>query len=253
MARKIVITSGKGGVGKTTISFLLGRELSKMGNRVVILDVDIGLNNLDVVSGVEKKVVFDIVDVAKQKCRKEQALTEVDGCFNLYIMPSAHPNNVGKVDVAEFKSVVESLERGFDFLIIDCPAGIDYGFLRAVCLASEAIIVSTPHISALRDAAKVSEILSSFNLSSVSLIINRNIEDFVRSKKQLNPFEIAKTLELNLLGVVDENKDILVVSSLNGDLNGVEESGLLDIKNIAKNVFNGQFLQKNVKSFSFGD
>lgn len=246
MARKIVLTSGKGGVGKTTLCFLLGKALAQKGNKVVLFDVDIGLNNLDVVSGVEKRVVFDIVDVAQLKCRARQAVLQVDGCSNLFVLPSAHPSNVGKVDLNGIQRVIESLDRHFDYILIDCPAGIDYGFLRAVFCANEAIIVSTPHISALRDASKVGQVLASLNLSNVSLVLNRVNLGLVQSKKQLNPFEIAKVLNFPLCGIVEESTDISFASSVVGDLGNVEIAGQKGLLSFADNVLNNLCLKQKV-------
>ena len=164
MARKIVITSGKGGVGKTTICAILGQVLAQKGYKVVLLDVDIGLNNLDVIAGIDEKVVYDVVDILEGKCRPIQALIRDSNNPNLFILPSAHPYNVGKVDSSALKEIVEYFSQGFDFILIDCPAGIDLGFQRAVFCASEAIIVTTPHIPAIRDANKVASILNGCNI-----------------------------------------------------------------------------------------
>lgn len=247
MARKIVLTSGKGGVGKTTLCFLLGRILAKKGNKVVLFDVDIGLNNLDVVSGVEKKVVFDIVDVALNKCRASQAVLDVDGCFNLFILPSAHPNNVGKVDLCGIQRVIEKLDKHFDYILIDCPAGIDYGFLRAVFCANEAIIVSTPHISALRDASKVGQILAGLRVENVSLVLNRVDFDLVRIKKQLDPFDVASTLNLPLSGIVAESGEILTASSIVGDLCHIKAEQQNGMQTFANNILNSLHLNSKQK------
>lgn len=251
MARKIVITSGKGGVGKTTVCFLLGKMLANRGNRVVLFDVDIGLNNLDVVSGVEKKVVFDIVDVALNKCRVNQALVDVCGCDNMFILPSAHSENMGKVDLNGIQHVVDSLDKNFDYILIDCPAGIDYAFLRAVFCANEAIIVSNPQISALLDASKVSQVLATLNLVGVSLLLNRVDYNLVKSKKQLNPLDIAQTLNLPLIGVLEENSDILVASSLVGDLSSVPLGKMSGLNDILCNIINGTFINEKKTNFMF--
>ena len=150
MARKIVVTSGKGGVGKTTLSANLGNYLATNGYKVVVMDLDIGLNNLDVVLGVESKVVFDIFDVLNNRCRARQALIQDSQNPYLFIMPSNHSNT--NLTKAEIKKVVNELDDFFDFILIDCPAGIEDGFNKAVSVADEAIVVVTPHISSLRDA-----------------------------------------------------------------------------------------------------
>jgi len=169
MARKIVITSGKGGVGKTTICANLGVKLANIGFRVAMLDADIGLNNLDVVMGIEDKIVFDIADVVSAKCRFKQALIQDDRYSTLYIMPSAQIDCKNLISGPQFKNVVDMLSPSFDYILIDCPAGIESGFHRAVFCANEALIIATPHISSVRDADKVLSILSNYNLHSKAL------------------------------------------------------------------------------------
>ncbi|MDD2445658.1 MAG: septum site-determining protein MinD, partial [Clostridia bacterium] len=152
MARKIVITSGKGGVGKTTICANLGVKLANLGFRVALVDVDIGLNNLDVVMGIENKIVFDLADVVSAKCRVKQALIQDDRYPTLYIMPSAQLDCKNIISGPQVKNVVDMLSSSFDYILIDCPAGVENGFHRAVFCANEALIVVTPHISSIRDA-----------------------------------------------------------------------------------------------------
>ena len=208
MARKIVITSGKGGVGKTTVCANLGVALARKNKRVVLVDVDIGLNNLDVVMGVENKVVFDIVDVIEGKCRINQALIQDFTYSNLYIMPSAHSYNKAHVTVENVKRVINKLNDYFDFILIDCPAGIDEPFKRAVCCADEAFIVVTPHLSSLRDADKVIVNLSNFNVNEFSLIVNRVRGDMVLDKEILDAKKISDVLNINLYGVIPEDDNI---------------------------------------------
>ena len=194
MARKIVITSGKGGVGKTTICANLGVALARLNQRVVLVDVDIGLNNLDVVTGIENKIVYDIVDVIENKCRIKQALVQDLNYPNLYILPSAHSYNKSQVTAENVKKVIDNLNDVFDFVLIDCPAGIDEPFKRAVCGADEAIVVVTPHLSSLRDADKVLMMLTGFNLDSVSLVVNRVRGDMILDKEMLDSNKIAEIL-----------------------------------------------------------
>ena len=213
MARKIVITSGKGGVGKTTVCANLGLHLSKLNKRVVLIDVDIGLNNLDVITGIENKIVFDIVDVIEKRCRVKQALIQDVFQQNLYIMPSAHSYNKANITAENIKIVVEILDPFFDFVLIDCPAGVDEPFHRAVYGANEAILVVTPHISSIRDADKVASLLTSYNLNSVSLIINKARGDLMLDKEMISVSEIASTLSLDVLGVVPDDDEISVGNS----------------------------------------
>ena len=214
MARRIVLTSGKGGVGKTTICANLGMSLARMGKRVVLVDVDIGLNNLDVVTGIENKIVFDIVDVIEGKCRVKQALVQDISLPNLYIMPSAHSYNKARVNAENVKKVVEALSDYFDFVLIDCPAGIDEPFRRAVYGADEAIVVVTPHLSSMRDADKVIMMLDSFNIQSSSLVVNRVRGDMVLDKEMLPASKISSLLNLHLSGVIPEDDSITTCLSL---------------------------------------
>ncbi len=212
MARKIVITSGKGGVGKTSVCANLGYSLAKLKKRVLLVDVDIGLNNLDVVMGVENKVVFDLIDVLEGKCRPKQALIRDFDNYNLYILPSVHSLNYKKIDAFFIKNAIDEMEESFDYILIDCPAGLDIPFERAVFLADEALIVSTPHISSLRDADKTLKVLSSKNINILGLVVNRVRGDMVINKEMLDPIEISKAISLPLIGILPEDDNI----SING-------------------------------------
>ncbi|MBO5102475.1 MAG: septum site-determining protein MinD [Clostridia bacterium] len=236
MARRIVITSGKGGVGKTTCSALLGAELAKLGARVVLLDCDVGLNNLDLAVGVETLVNYDIVDVVESKCRIRQALIQHPKLPLLYILPSAHCNNTGKVTGENINSILEELSKTFDYILIDCPAGIGMQFHNAVFGASEAIIVTTPHLIAVRDAGKVAHLLCGYNLVSVGLVVNRIRNDLISKKFMLSSEEIASSLDLKLLGTIHESDQITAVSSVYGNLFSIKDNTILDFQKLAKNV-----------------
>ena len=236
MARKIVITSGKGGVGKTTICANLGVALARLNKRVALVDVDIGLNNLDVVMGVENKVVFDIVDVIENKCRVKQALIQDINYPSLYIMPSAHSYNKSQVTVENVKKVIEQLDDYFDFVLIDCPAGIDEPFKRAVCGADEAIVVVTPHLSSLRDADKVLMVLSQFNIYDISLVVNRVRGDMILDKEMIDANKISEILKVKLCGIVPEDDNITSLLSIGSTVNRNCES-YVSFNMLAKNMF----------------
>ena len=208
MARKIVVTSGKGGVGKTTVAACLSAQLARRGQRVILCDADLGLNNVDVVTGVENLVTYDLVDAIEGRCRAKQALVRHENFANLYILTSSHSAPERYVSPQSFKLVIDTLAPQFDFVVIDCPAGIDDGFHRAVACADEAIVVTTPHISSLRDADKVITLLKSYELSLVSLIINKMRGDLLMSGESLSPPEIADLLKTPLLGVLPEEYSI---------------------------------------------
>jgi len=200
--RKIVITSGKGGVGKTTVTATLGRRLAKDGYRVCALDGDVGLNNLDVATGIESRVVYDMGDVLLGRCRPFQALVR-DVETDMRILPSS--NLQDDVSAQAFRGIVDSLADAFDFLLIDCPAGIEHGFHRAVSSANEAIVVTTPSASAIRDADKVLRLLDTYRLKDVSLVVNRVRHDLVRKGESLTAEEIAKLLGAKLIGVIPDD------------------------------------------------
>ncbi len=209
MSRKIVFTSGKGGVGKTTITLTLGLILAKNGYRVLIVDGDIGLNNLDVVSGVEDLIVFDLLDVLNGNCRINQALVESPLSSNLFILPSTHSLSNVNVSSQKLKEQIEGVDGIFDYIFIDCPAGVELSFHRAVSVAEEAVIIVNPSISSVRDANKVIGILKSYNLNSISLIVNRIRGDLVLLNEMYSASEIAKTLKIPLIGVIPEDDNIL--------------------------------------------
>ena len=204
MARKIVVTSGKGGVGKTTVAAALSAYLARRGQRVVLCDADLGLNNVDVVAGVENLVVYDLVDVIEGRCRAKQALVRHPECGNLYILSSTHAAPERYVSPQSLKLVLDSLAPVFDYIFIDCPAGIDEGFHRAVATAEEALVVTTPHISALRDADKVITLLKSYQFQQVALVVNKLRGDLLLTGECISPQEIAELLKTPVLGVVPE-------------------------------------------------
>lgn len=212
MARKIVVTSGKGGVGKTTVTANLGAKLAEQGNRVALIDIDFGLNNLDVVTGVESRVVYDVIDVVEGRCRAKQALIDVNGQGNLFVLPACHSFAASAVSAQHIRIVVESLAGAFDFILIDCPAGIDAGFHRAVSLADEALVVTTPHLSSLRDADKVISVLRTYRMERVGLVVNRARGDLILDGEMTAPEEIEAILKTPLAGVIPEEDEVFLCS-----------------------------------------
>lgn len=204
MARKIVITSGKGGVGKTTVAVGIATALSKKGERVILCDADFGLNNADLIAGVENLITYDIVDAIEGRCRAKQALVRHPECGNLYILSSTHAAPERYVSPQSLKLVLDSLAPVFDYIIIDCPAGIDDGFHRAVASADEAILITVPSLTSVRDADKVITLLKSYELKKVSLVVNRVRGEHLAAGKILSPKEIEELLKIPLLGVIPE-------------------------------------------------
>lgn len=219
MARKIVITSGKGGVGKSTICSNLGTSLAIMGKRVVLIDADMGLNNLDVLMNIESRVVYDIFDVVSNKCRLKQALIQSFKYPTLYVLPSKQVFSKIRIDGFALKSLVNELDSLFDFILIDCPAGIENGFHRAVFCADEVIVVTTPHLSAIRDADKVISVLSGYTFKNKGLVINRVRGDLILTGKNTDVFNIERLLKLKLVGVIpdDDEFSLKVIETKNNN------------------------------------
>ena len=208
MARKIVITSGKGGVGKTTVAVNLAARLAQKGQRVILCDGDFGLNNVDVCAGVEHLVTYDIVDVIEGRCRAKQALVRHPRYSNLYLLTSSHSAPERYVSPQSMKLVLDTLAPQFDFILIDCPAGVDEGFHRAVATADEAIVVTTPHISAIRDADKVISLLKSYHLNNLMVVLNKVRGDLLVSGECLTPDEVAELLKTPIGGILPEEHAI---------------------------------------------
>ena len=203
MARKIVITSGKGGVGKTTVCCNLGVQLARMGCRVIVVDLDFGLNNVDVVLGVEHKSIYDVCDAVEGRCRARQVLNRHPEYPTLFSVSSNRlPDRY--VSPQAIRLILDTLSPQFDFILIDSPAGIDEGFHRAVSCAEEGLLVTTPHISAMRDADRVAGMLKSYRLNSVGLVVNLVRKDMARKGEILSPNEISELIRIPLASVVLE-------------------------------------------------
>jgi septum site-determining protein MinD len=238
MARKIVITSGKGGVGKTTIVSGLGVKIAQLGYKVLLVDMDFGLNNLDVLMGIENKIVYDIIDVLEGKCLSRQAIVQDFFENNLYIFPSTHGFCKIRFGANELLNIISEVEKLFDFILIDCPAGIDGGFRRAVACGDEYIVVTTPHLSALRDADKVINVLmSSFHKASF-IILNRARGDLMMNGNMFKVDTIKHLLSGELIGVVpeDDNLSISMYKGYRGDEYSFSNESL---EMIAKNLILG--------------
>lgn len=236
MGRIIVLTSGKGGVGKTTVSANIGIALAMLSKKVVLVDGDIGLNNLDVVMMVENKIVYDIGDIAEGKCRLKQALVQDDCYTTLFTLPSAKSIENSKITTKLFTGIVAELSQTFDYVLIDCPAGIENGFHRAVSGAQEAFVVTTPHISAIRDADKVIALLSNYNIKDVSLIINRLKGNLVADGVMLDALDISKLLRTPLRGALPEDDFININSQINKIANIKNDNSKLAYTLLAENI-----------------
>jgi septum site-determining protein MinD len=211
LGRAIVITSGKGGVGKTTTTANVGVALAARGARVVLVDADVGLRNLDLVLGLESRVKFHLLDVLEEKATLDEALVRDKRSENLHLLAAAQTREKEDVDTAQMKALVERLRARFDYVLIDCPAGIEMGFKNAVAGAQHAIVVCTPEVSAVRDADRVVGLLP--NGWRPELIINRLRPQLVRRGKMLSVDDVNGILRLPLLGVIADEPGIIVATN----------------------------------------
>lgn len=210
MGEVIVVTSGKGGVGKTTTTSNIGIGLAMLGKSVVIVDADIGLRNLDVVMGLENRIVYDIVDVIEENCRIKQALIKDKKFDNLFLLPAAQTRDKDAIEPEQMKKLSQDLSEMFDYVIIDCPAGIEQGFKNAIIGADRALVVTTPEISAVRDADRIIGLLEANGLNNPKLIINRIKQDMVNRGDMMNIDDIIDILAIDLIGVVPDDEAIVI-------------------------------------------
>ncbi|MDE0021357.1 MAG: septum site-determining protein MinD [Candidatus Poribacteria bacterium] len=208
MGRVIVVTSGKGGVGKTTVSANLGTALAMLAHRTVIVDADIGLRNLDLVMGLENRVVFNSLHVMEGECKLESALVKDKRVENLYLLAAPQSRNKDDVDPENMEKMVKQLSEKFDFVIIDCPAGIEQGFQNAVIGAKEALVIVTPEVSSVRDADRVIGLLQATGIESLSYVLNRLSQQLVDRGDMLSQPDVQEILRVPILGVIPEDHHI---------------------------------------------
>jgi septum site-determining protein MinD len=230
MGEVIVITSGKGGVGKTTTTANIGTGLALQGKKVVVIDADIGLRNLDVVMGLENRIVYDIVDVVEGVCRLRQALIKDKRYDGLYLLPAAQTKDKTAVNPEQMRDLCNQLKEQYDYVIVDCPAGIEQGFKNAVAGADRAIVISTPEISSVRDADRIIGLHEASDIRDPELIINRIRIDMVKRGDMMNIEDMIDILAINLLGVVPDDESI-VVSTNKG------EPAVVDNKSMAGEAY----------------
>jgi septum site-determining protein MinD len=216
MGEVIVVTSGKGGVGKTTTTANIGAGLASMGKKVVLVDADIGLRNLDVVLGLENRIVYDIVDVTSGNCRLRQALIKDKRLEGLHLLPAAQTKDKTAVSPDQMRELSTELKKDFDYIIIYCPAGIEQGFRNAVAGADKAIVVTTPEVSAVRDADRIIGLLEAAELRDPKLIINRIRPKMVRQGDMMSIDDIIDILAVDLIGIIPED-DMIVITTNRGE------------------------------------
>ncbi|MGB5822780.1 MAG: septum site-determining protein MinD [Proteocatella sp.] len=210
MGKVIVVTSGKGGVGKTTSTANIGAALTKLGNKVIVIDGDIGLRNLDVVMGLENRIVFDLVDVVEKKCKTRQAMIKDKRFDGLYLIPAAQTRDKDSVTPEQMKELCDELKVDFDYVIVDCPAGIENGFKNAIAGADSAIVVTTPEVSAVRDADRIIGLLEAHLIEDINLVVNRIKMNMVRNGDMLNIDDILDILGVKLIGVVPDDENVVI-------------------------------------------
>ena len=228
-ARRIVITSGKGGVGKTTTTANVGAALAKRNRRVILVDADIGLRNLDLVLGLEKRIVFDLVEVVEGRCQLRQALIKDKRFQSLAILPAAQTRDKTAVSETQFAAVIDGLKELCDYVLIDCPAGIEHGFRNAIAGAAEAVVVTTPEVSSIRDADRVIGKLNERGLP-IRLIVNRIRPEMVRSGDMMSVDDVVEILNnVELLGIVPDDEDVVDTTNRGEPAVLVPDSRLGDI------------------------
>jgi len=213
MGEVIVVTSGKGGVGKTTTTANIGTGLAALGHKVALVDTDIGLRNLDVVLGLENRIVYDITDVTGGVCRVKQALIRDKRLDGLHLLPAAQTKDKTAVSPDQMRALCKELKQEFEYVIIDCPAGIEQGFRNAIAGAGKAIVVTTPEVSAVRDADRIIGLLEAAELSDPKLIINRIRPKMVRAGDMMGIDDMIDILAIDLLGVIPEDEMIVITTN----------------------------------------
>ncbi len=263
MGEVIVITSGKGGVGKTTTTANLGTGLALLGKKAVLLDTDIGLRNLDVVMGLENRIVYDLVDVVEGVCRVKQALIKDKRYDGLYLLPAAQTRDKNSVSPTQMLKLCDDLREEFDYIIVDCPAGIEQGFKNAIAGADRAIVITTPEVSAVRDADRIIGLLEANEIRKPLLLINRVRPVMVKRGDMMSIEDIIDILAIDLIGVVPDDENI-IISTNRGEPAVAEKKSLAGqaYRNVAKRIIGeevplidlaGQegFLAKVKKLFGF--
>jgi len=221
MSEIIVITSGKGGVGKTTTSANVGTGLAILGKKVVLIDTDIGLRNLDVVMGLENRIVYNLVDVVEGNCRMKQALIKDKRYPNLFLLPSAQTRDKTAVTPEQMVKLVDDLREEFDYILLDCPAGIEQGFQNAIAGADRAIVVTTPEVSAIRDADRIIGLLDAADMGAIELIVNRIRADMVKRGDMMSLDDVMDILAVDIIGAVPDDEDIVISTNQGEPLVGM--------------------------------
>jgi len=213
MSRIIVITSGKGGVGKTSVTANLGMALARLGKKVALVDADFGLRNLDLILGLENRVVYTAIEAIAGECRLEQALVKDKRQPGLVLLPAAQNRNKDSVTPSQMKDLVVQLAQNYDYVLVDSPAGIEMGFRNAIAAATEALIITTPEVAAVRDADRVIGLLEANDIKTIRLIVNRIRPEMIQLNEMLSVEDILDLLVIPLIGVIPDDERIIIASN----------------------------------------
>ncbi len=236
MSEVIVVTSGKGGVGKTTTSANVGSGLASLGYKVVLIDTDIGLRNLDVVMGLENRIVYNLVDVVEGNCRIKQALIKDKRYQNLYLLPSAQTRDKSAVTPDQMQRLTDELREEFDYILLDCPAGIEQGFKNAIAGADRALVVTTPEVSAIRDADRIIGLLEASEMRKIDLVVNRIRMDMVKRGDMMSIEDVVEILSVNIIGAVPDDESIVISTNQGEPLVGTNTLAGQAFLNICRRI-----------------
>ena len=236
MSEIIVVTSGKGGVGKTTSTANIGAGLARMNKKVVLVDTDIGLRNLDVVMGLENRIIYNLVDVIEGTCRLKQALIRDKHYPGLYLLPSAQTRDKSAVMPEQMIKLADGLKDIFDYVILDCPAGIEQGFKNAIAAAGRAIVVTTPEVSSIRDADRIIGLLEHAGIKKIDLVVNRIRMDMVKRREMMSVEDVLDILAVNLLGAIPDDENIVIAANHGEPVIGSDSLSGQAYMNIARRI-----------------
>lgn len=236
MSEVIVITSGKGGVGKTTSVANIGTGLARLGKKVVVVDTDTGLRNLDVVMGLENRIVYNLIDVIEGNCRLKQALIADRRTAGLFLLPTAQTKDKSAVSPEQMEKLTAGLAEEFDFVLLDCPAGIEQGFQNAVAGATRALVITTPEVSAIRDADRIIGLLEAKGLRSIQLIVNRLRPDMIARGDMMSVDDVVDILAADLIGAVCDDEQIVIATNQGSPLSGKNSPAEQAYQNICRRL-----------------